>query len=123
MVGQGETQVIQKLESNLRVLQISLSACSIVLSSALNSNSFAKFTLKNDYFGLLLAESFQEICNKEDNVSQRIHTNLLNVWLSGDIMSADILNELLVGDCLDLDVRPRVNGDQHLRREDSNVSI
>ena len=63
------------------------------------------------------------MCNKLDNVSQRIHTNLLNVWLSGDIMSADILNELLVRDGLDLDVWPRVNGDQHLRREDSKVSI
>ena len=123
MVGKGETRINRNLEGNLRVLQISLSACSIVLSSALNSNSFAKFTFKNDSFCLLLAESFQEICNKEDNVSQRIHTNLLNVWLSGDIMSADILNELLVRDGLDLDVRPRVNSDQHLEREDSKISI
>ena len=123
MYGQGETQIVQKLESNLRALQISLSACSIVLSSALNSNSFAKFTFKNDHFGLLLAEGFQEICNKQDNVSQRIHTNLLNVWLSGDIMGADILNELLVRDGLDLDVRPRVDSDQHLEREDSKISI
>ena len=37
-------------------------------------------------------------------------------------MGADILNELLVGDGLDLDVRPRVNSDQHLE-EDSKISI
>ena len=36
-------------------------------------------------------------------------------------MGADILNELLVRDGLDLDVRPRVNSDQHLE-EDSKVS-
>ena len=38
-------------------------------------------------------------------------------------MSADILNELFVRDGLDLDVRPRVNSDQHLEREDSTISI
>merc|ERR1719206_1369423 len=48
--------------------------------------------------------------------------HLLNAWLSGDIMSADILYELLVRDGLDLDVWPRVNSDQHLNKVDIGLA-
>ena len=77
--------------SHLSVLQISLSACSIVLSSALNSNSLAKFTCGEK---IMIHAPWGN--KKSRSMLLEVDSHLLDVGLAGHVVGADKLNELLV---------------------------
>ena len=84
---------------HLSVLQISLSACSIELSSALNSNSLAKFTWQQKDQNSRGEKNHILATKRSVSRLQYFSTyisHLFNVRLAGHVMGADELYKLLV---------------------------